>query len=224
MIKRSISQRSELIYDAQNFGIMIDTREIFLAPNYNNDIDETQIDHVVANQFIRNLRILDTISADPILIHCITCGGSWTYGLSIYDAIKNSHSEITILIHGEASSMSSIIPQAADQRILMPHASFHIHWGDSVVEGTRISLESQAEWSKKEQEVMLDIYTEKCKEGAFFKREGLIEDKQVREWLKDVLDKKQEIFMTGREAIDKGFADAILGDEGYETLGGLREE
>jgi ATP-dependent protease ClpP protease subunit len=36
------------------------------------------------------------------------------------------------------------------------------------------------------------------------------------------MDKKQEYYMTPREAVERGFMDAVLGDEGYETIEMIR--
>lgn len=212
-------RKSDLIYNVHNFGLILETREIFLSSNLNLPNDDTEIDHTSANQFIRNLRILDNINNKQIVIHSITGGGSWTYGLAIYDAIKNSKSYITVFIYGEASSMSSIIPQAADNRILMPNASVHIHWGDSIIGGNSVKLQAEATWSKKEQNTMLNIYSERCVDGEFFKNRKMTQI-QVKSWIRNTINRKQEIFLTKEEAVNKGFVDSIFqtGDlQGYMT-------
>jgi len=53
--KRNISQRSEMVYDAQHFGIILDTRELFLSSDLSDNDNEAMIDHRTANAFIRNL-------------------------------------------------------------------------------------------------------------------------------------------------------------------------
>lgn len=226
--RRNISQRSEMIYDAHNFGIIIDTREIFISPPTDEDVGEAMIDHNVCHQFLRNLQILNSMGHDPILIHMATCGGDWSYGMAMYDAIKNSCdddelSNIVILAYAHARSMSSIIPQAATWRVLMPHADFLVHYGQYGDEGNYTNVMANMKWYEKSNDQMMDAYLERIREGQFFKREGW-DDKQIRQWLRDTIDKKQEFYMTPRDAVDKGFADAVLGDEGYETIRKLREE
>jgi len=226
--RRNISQKSEMIYDAHNFGVIIDTREIFVSPPLDTEVSEAMIDHNVCHQFIRNLQILNGMGRDTILIHMAACGGDWCYGMAIYDAIKNSCdddelSNIVLLSYAHARSMSSIIPQAATWRVLMPHTEFLVHYGTYGDDGNYTNVVANMKWYEKSNELMLDLYIDRIKDGQFFKREGW-DDKQIRQWLRDTIDKKQEFYMTPRDAVDKGFADAVLGDEGYETIRKLREE
>jgi len=226
--RRNISQRSEMVYDAHNFGIIIDTREIFVAPNLEGDVGDAMIDHVVCHRFIRNLQILNSMGNDTILIHMVTCGGDWSYGMAMYDAIKNSCdderlSDIVVLSYAHARSMSSVIPQAATWRVLMPNTDYLVHYGEYADSGNYTNVMANADWYKKSNETMMEVYLKRIREGQFFQREGW-DDKQILQWLRDTIDKRQEFYMTSREAVDKGFADAVLGDEGFETITKLREE
>jgi ATP-dependent protease ClpP protease subunit len=225
--RRNISQRSEMIYDVHNFGIILDTREIFLTNNLS--CDEPEIDSWVANNFIRNLQLLNSMNDQTILVHMITNGGDWNYGIAIYDAIKNSCddpklSDIIVLAYAHSRSMSSVIPQAASYRVIMPNADFLIHWGSDVIDGNHTSVQSEAQWCAVIAERMLDIYYQRCKDGDFWKRQGLLTEAEIKEYLKENMDKKQEWYMTPRIAVDMGFMDAVLGDEQYETISSLREE
>lgn len=227
--RRNISQRSEMIYDCHEFGVIPDTREIFLNSRTDTLIEDgAMIDHWAATNFIRNLRLLLSISQNPILVHMITCGGYWQYGMAIYDAIKEScestvGADITVLAYAHSRSMSSIIPQAATHRVIMPNADFLIHWGSMGVEGNLTSVLAEAEQAKKECESMLDAYMLRCVGGSYWKRQKMGKD-AIREYLRDTMDKRQEWYMTPREAVDRGFMDAVLGDEGYETIASLREK
>ena len=225
--RRNISQKSEMVYDAHHFGVIIDTREIFIAPNIEHDVEEAMIDHVVANTFIRNLEVLNHLGQDPILVHLITCGGDWNYSMAIYDAIKhncedeNDLSDISVLVHAHARSMSSVIPQAATWRVMMPNADFLIHDGELEYGGNYQSAISEARWAEKGRETMIEIYAEKCVEGQFFKRENM-DKKAIKEWLKEKIAQKQEFYMTASQAVDYGLMDGILGDDGFEDLTKLR--
>lgn len=226
--RRNISQRSEMIYDAHNFGILIDTREIFVAPNLNESLEDSSIDHVVAHQFVRNLSILNNMGNEIIVIHMLTCGGEWDYGMAMYDAIRNSCdddslSDIVTVSYAGASSMSSIIPQAAKWRVIMPNAYFHVHYGEYGDSGNYTNFMSGVQWQQLCTEVMIDIYTNRIQGGNFFKDKDWGPNR-VRQWLKDTLDKRQEVYMTARESVEKGFMDAVLGDPGFETLNRLRDE
>jgi len=218
-----------MIYDAHEFGLLIDTREIFLNSDLRYDYNEAMLDHRAANTFIRNLQILNNINNSPILVHQCTNGGDWNYGIAIYDAIKAScddeeSSDIIVLSHAHSRSMSSVIPQAAKWRVIMPTADILIHWGTLTFDGNYTSVQADSHWSKKQSEIMLDIYVTRCKEGAFWDREGIETEDEIKEFLRDKMDRKQEWYLTPEEAVDMGFMDAVLGDEGFETIRQLRSD
>jgi ATP-dependent protease ClpP protease subunit len=148
--------------------------------------------------------------------------------MAMYDAIKNSCddeslSDIVILSYAHARSMSSIIPQAATWRVMMPTAYYLVHFGEYGDEGNYTNVMANMHWHEKETDIMMEVYLERIREGQFFKREGW-DDKQILDWLRTTMSKEQEFYMTARDAVDKGFADAVLGDEGFETIVKLREE
>jgi len=226
--RRNISQKSELIYDAHEFGIMLDTREIFVGPSMTEEVDIAMIDHVVFHKFLRNLQILNSMGNETILVHMATCGGDWNYGMAMYDAIKNSCddeelSNIVILSYAYARSMSSVIPQAATYRVMMPNADYLVHYGEYSDSCNFTNVIANMHWYEKANETMMEVYLKRIRDGQFFKREGW-DDKQILQWLRETIDKKQEFYMTARDAVDKGFADAVLGDEEFETITKLRAD
>jgi ATP-dependent protease ClpP protease subunit len=223
MKRRNLSQKSEMLYDLHNFGIMLDTRELWLCSDLGYNYEDAMIDHIAANTFTRNIRMLDNMNNDPILIHMITVGGEWNYGMAIYDAIKASKSTTVLLAYAHARSMSSVIPQAADYRVIMPSADWLMHWGSWGYEGNHTSAMSEAEFSKTLEDNMLDCYVERCLDAPFwYERWKKNHDAHCRKYLRDLMDRKQEVYFTAREAVEMGFMDAVLGDEGYETIEGLR--
>lgn len=224
-LKRNISQRSEMVYDIHEFGVILDTREIFLCDNVSIDYDNAEIDHIVLSSFIKNLQILNIMGRSPILVHMMSVGGSIDCGMGLFDAIKNSCddpklSDITVLAYSQASSMSLFVPQAATWRVIMPSAFALLHYGTTSTEGNISSIISDVRWVEKQRDFMLDIYIDRCKEGKFWKG---MEEKEIKEWFKKTIGEKQEVYFTAREAVEKGFMDAVLGDEGFETLDLLRE-
>src|SRR5688500_1712718 len=83
-----------------NYSILPDKRELFLNPKDCNS--ETDIE--LAISFIKNLRFLESINEEPILIHQYNAGGEWAAGFAIYDIIKSSPCHITMVGHGEVMS------------------------------------------------------------------------------------------------------------------------
>jgi ATP-dependent protease ClpP protease subunit len=226
-VKRpALDQRSALAYITHEFNVNTDTRDIFLHGYIDYEIppmEEPGVDYRMAANLIKNLNMLRHLDSEaPILIHMMTCGGDWNFGMAIYDAIKACANPVVVLAYAHSRSMSSIIPQAADYRVIMPNADFLIHWGSSGYEGNYTSVQAEAEWDKVLSERMLDIYAERCQDGDFWKRRNLLHTKDIREWLRENMDKRQEYYMDARESVDKGFFDAVLGDENYETIESLR--
>ena len=65
--------------------------------------------------------------------------------------------------------MSSYILQAADTRILLPNSYFMFHWGYTGAYDSLPTVYSQIEFCKKYDDILMDIYIEKAKEGSKFK-------------------------------------------------------
>ena len=133
----------DIITHVNDYCIDIEHRELFLFPREeytygggDEALPEPGVDFSLANQFIRNLRLLSNITDDPILIHLKSCGGEWHEGLAMYQAVKACPNYVTILNYASARSMSSIIFAAADHRAMMPFSTYMIHTGTAVLVGT----------------------------------------------------------------------------------------
>lgn len=198
------------------------TREVWLHgffDDWDSDVGEPGIDFRSAVVFERNFRWLDGLNDNPILVHMHTVGGIYQDGMAIYDTIKTSESHVTIVTYAHARSMSSIILQAADQRILMPHAHFLIHFGTEEHSGNYTSVVANVQQSKLDTESMLAVYVERCLESKKFLNWT---KKRMRNFLYKEMEQRQEWYFTPKEAIEYGFADGILGEEGCPTLKMLR--
>lgn len=182
---------------------------LFGETDYISHIDEQGepgVEFAMANRFIKNLNILINKGADEIFIHMKTCGGHWHEGIAIYDAIDLCQIHTTILSYTHARSMSSLILQAADRRIMMPHSVFMFHRGTIVDGGTVTQFRTAAEQNEKAMDQMLDIYVKSMKHsGKYSKRSP----SWIKTWLNSQMDKKEDVFLSPQEAIELGFADEI---------------
>jgi len=215
--RRSISQRSEWLYDMQEYGVSVDTREVFLHGHVGENWEDVMIDHRVANRFLKNMTFLESINHSPILIHQCTCGGEWNYGMAIYDRIAASPCRVTLLAHAHARSMSSIIPLAADFSVIMPNADYMLHFGDGGIEGESTTIISEAEWWKMLNERMLDIYTEATAASQMFYRWS---PAKRREFIRAAIQGKNW-YLTARQSVEYGFMDAVLGDPEARSINAL---
>lgn len=199
--------------DVRQFAIHI-TGE---SRDYNSDelLDEPGVEYQMSARLIKNLQILrDLDPARPILIHMKTCGGDWNEGMAMYDAILYASNPVVILNYTHARSMSSIILQAADKRVMMPHSHFMFHDGTLEVSGTYKGAITNIEWSKKEHPVMVDIYASRMKEKGKFSKKTKIE---IKEMLERQMDKREDVFLMAQEAVSWGLADSIF-DGNWQKL------
>ena len=107
--------------------------------------------------------------------------------------------------------MSSIIFQAADKRVMMPHSSFMFHEGTLTMDGTRKQVKHWMKWNDKNDHIMFDIYIKKMREKGKFSRWS---KKRIKDMLIDSMNKKEDVFLTAEETVHWGLADEIFGANG----------
>ncbi len=214
--------RDQNLHNIHTFGCDLINESIYLNGYFDSAInDEPGVDYRQATSFIKNLNILTQLPSSNILIHMISIGGDWNYGLGIYDAIKTCETPTTILAHATAPSMSSIILQGADIRVLMPNCEFMVHNGHISGEFTYGELISEAEIEKKRQTKMLEIYASRCIAGPFFKKKSYSIN-QVIDYLNKKILQKSDWWLFADEAVDYGFADGILGTPNFTDTEEIR--
>ncbi len=196
---------------AQSYGIIVDAREIFMDGVPGGGGEEPGVEYEMASRLIRNLRLLSLDSAEPVLIHMKTCGGWVSEGLAIYDAINTCPCHITIISYTHARSMSGVILQAADKRLMMQHSYFLYHKGEWGFAGQPAAVISQVEYSKMEAKRILDIYIEALKDSEH----GIYKDKtskDLRAILTEQMQQKGDVFLPATVAVQQGFADAVISE------------
>lgn len=203
------------IADIHRFGVDVAFDQIYLVGSdeyisHEYD-DEPGVEYSMASRFIKNLNIVMCRNSDPILIHMKTCGGYWEEGMAIYDAIMACPNKITILNYTHARSMSSIIFQAADRRVMMPHSVFMFHEGTIGFDGTVKQFRTMYAQEARSGEIMLGIYVDAMrKKGKMSKQSPAA----IKKWLVAQMDKKEDVFLSAEEAVEYGLADEIFGADG----------
>jgi len=198
------SQNLSHIEQLHSNDVDLEALEIYLG-------NEDGIDHLMATTFVKNLRLVSQKAKSekrPVLIHMNSNGGDWHQGMAIYHSIKSCPVPTIILSYTEASSMSSIILQAADKRVLMPHSVVMLHWGQDMIAGERKTVESTWEFYTKkydDKQIMLDIYTDRILMAQPKKKRGIIKRSLERE-----INKHADKYYTAEEAVETGLADCIF--------------
>lgn len=169
---------------------------------------EPGVEYMMANRFIRNMNLCMRVNPNtPIVIHMKTCGGMWEEGMAIYDTIKSCPFPVTILNYTHARSMSSLIFQAANKRVMMPHSTFMFHDGTLGIEGTVKQVNSAVEFGKVADKQMVKIYIDTMKHSGKYQKRSR---KFIEEWLRTQMDKKEDVYLSAEEAVEYGFADNIF--------------
>ena len=213
---------NDIVDSIHGQSVDLKQREIYLHGHHGPFDDDPGVEYRMATTFIKNIRYLDSLKNEPILIHMHSLGGNWGDGMAIYDSIKIARSHTTIITYGQAESMSSIILQAADVRIMMPNSHFMCHYGSSSNAGNFLDTQNWAQFELKMLDTMLNIYVEKCMKGKFFKEkfEDLSESK-VRSYIKRKL-KDGDWYIDSNEAVYYGFADGVLSTRKYRGIESLK--
>lgn len=212
-------QRLQQIHE---YNIDTENREIFLH-SYIMESEENGVDYRVATIFEKNIRYLQSISKDPIIIHMHLPGGDWSDCLGIYDAIKNCHCKTAIIAYSKAESSSGVIFQASDLRILMPNSYVLIHYGFLSFDSEHRAAVSNFQWNEKEAKKMLDIFTEKCA-GSQMAKDKEWKKYSVKKYISAQLSNKSDWILDAEDAIYHGFADGIFGNGLYANIDNIRKK
>ena len=203
---------SDPLFNLHEYHCNIKTREIYLQSDSSSE-EEVGVDFRMANTFSKNLHLLNSQNSKPILVHMHTIGGEWNDGIAIYDNLSFSNSPVTILAHAHARSMSSIILQGAQKRVLMPNCDVMVHYGSYADDDTYKAVKSGLDYTERLTANMLMLYAKKCIQGPYFKSKKIVTLAKVITFLKKQLDQRESWWMDAEEAVDYGFADGILGRE-----------
>jgi ATP-dependent protease ClpP protease subunit len=219
----SINHDTDLL-SIHAYNIDPKNREIFLHSYIGDNEEEPGVDYKCAINFEKNMRYLNLISNDPILIHMHLSGGDWEDCLGMYDTIQNSRAQTIILAYGKVQSASSVIFQASSLRILMPNVTMMIHYGSISLDSEHSkAAASSLKWNERECDKMIDIFTERCIQGDMAKNKNwkkMIAKKHIQAQLASQCD----WILTAFEAVEYNFADGILGDKNYPNIESLKSQ
>ena len=180
------------------FGIHIPRRTIYMGSEDSGPDGESGTDAKMAEKATKNLFLLSAISDEPITIITNNVGGDVTHGMALYDAIHECVCYTTIIVLGQASSMGSVILQAADRRLMSPNAIQLLHFGQAYVSGEALTVYKTVKENKRVDQWMLRMYlkriTEKHPKYTIPKVNAML---------------STDTYLTAKESVDMGLADGI---------------
>jgi ATP-dependent protease ClpP protease subunit len=209
------------LYNIHSNNISIKNREIYLHSSFEIE-EESGVDFRSSVTFEKNMRYLNSLSIEPILVHMHIPGGVWGDCMGIYDTIRLSKSKVIIVAYASVESASSVILQAADLRILMPNTNVLIHYGSISMDNEHKAALSWVQWSDKESQKMIDIFAEKYAQSEIAKSKKfkkMIAKKHIISQLAN----KCDWILTAQEAVHYNFADGVLGSKKYSCLDSLKD-
>ena len=134
-----------------------------------------------------------------ITVKLNSCGGDLYTGIAIHNALKALSGEVNVVVEGIAASAASVIMCAGDTVTVYPGSLVMIH-GVSVFLWDALNIQDMKQLMKgmdASERAVAEIYNAKT---------GI-----AVETLRSMMTK--ETWLTGREALEKGFADSVLEDE-----------
>lgn len=158
--------------------------------------NESGTDAIMAERLIKALDMLEMgpKALDPITIKMNNLGGFWHHGMAMFDRIRACKAHVTIEAMGYCMSMSSVILQAADSRVLHPNVRFMIHDGQDGFSGHARNFEAWGRESAKIRREMYRIYSERSGQPVGY-------------WAKKCV---VDFIMSAEEAVREGLADSIV--------------
>ena len=144
---------------------------------------------------------LRAIGNRPVEVQINSPGGDMFEGISIYNALRDHAQPITVKIMGMAASAASIIAMAGDE-VQIGTASFvMIHNCSVLAMGNRHDMLETAAYLAPFDAAMADVYAARTGEDA--------------KTIASLMD--AETFMSGTQAIERGFADSLLPADQLKT-------
>lgn len=153
--------------------------------------------YIAVDKFLKDMEELDGCS--EITVRISSGGGELYAGIEIYHKLLGHSAKIITINEGLAASAASVIFMAGDDRLVYAGTNTMIHLAASFVYGyyQRTDLEKVQKRLEAHDNAAINIYAE---------RTGIDKD-SIEQMMRD------ETWMTGEEAVEKGFATGTISAE-----------
>lgn len=153
--------------------------------------------YITPEGFMEDLALVKDKS--KITVKLNSCGGDLYTGIAIHNALKALPGEVNVIIEGIAASAASVIACAGDTVTVYPGSLVMIH-GVSIMSWEWMNIQDM-------EQLMNSMDASERAVAAIYNAKTGIDVETLRSMMKD------ETWMTGEEAVEKGFAD-VLSDAG----------
>lgn len=138
---------------------------------------------------------LRAIGDRPVEVQINSAGGDMFEGIAVFNVLREHPQDITVKVMGMAASAASIIAMAGDSVEIGVASFLMIHNCWVVAMGNRHDLAETAAWLEPFDQAMTDVYAQRTAQEAG----------AIAKWM------DAETYMSGATAIERGFADSLLG-------------
>lgn len=137
---------------------------------------------------------LRAIGDRPVTVQINSPGGDMFEGIAIYNVLREHPQPITVQVMGMAASAASIIAMAGDTIEIGAASFLMIHNCWVLAMGNRNDMREVADYLEPFDAAMVSLYAQRS--GG--------DEAQIANWM------DRETYMSGAQAIERGFADALL--------------
>ncbi len=152
---------------------------------------------VTAKKVASQLRAI----AGPVEVQINSPGGDMFEGIAIYNVLREHPHDVTVKVMGMAASAASIIAMAGDTVEIGAASFLMIHNCWVLAMGNRHDMRETAEFLEPFDAAMVDVYAARSGQKS----------EDIAKWM------DAETFMSGSQAIERGFADALLAADKITT-------
>lgn len=144
---------------------------------------------------------LRAIGDRPVEVQINSPGGDMFEGIAVYNVLREHPQPITVKVMGMAASAASIIAMAADTLEIGAASFLMIHNCWVLAMGNRHDMRETADFLEPFDAAMVDVYAARSGQKPA----------DIAKWMDG------ETFMSGSQAIERGFADALLPSDQMKT-------
>ena len=192
------NQIKEVInYDLEDTFQLEDLKQRKLYINF--EIDETLLNEITYHilRFNTEDKGKEVSERQPILLYCVSNGGSLVDGFGLIDVILNSKTPVYTINLAYQYSMGFLIGLAGSKRYATKNATYLLHDGTNFMYNSMAKIKDAAKFQEKQEQ--------KIREYILSRSKLTLEeyDQKYRvEW-----------YMYASEAKEKGFPDFIIGED-----------
>lgn len=139
-------------------------------------------------------KILSTNKDVTVRIH--SGGGSVYEGLAIYDLMRSSDSNITVIVEGMAASMASVIALGGDVIKMTENAFFMMHAPSSGCWGDKTAMQSSADQLVQAENRLVEIYKERTE----------ADENVILDWMKP----NQDTWIDSTKCLEMKICDEVI--------------